>query len=554
MITQGKKDFPTRRQLHNLMKKGFLSAWLILVLMLSQKPALADDMLDSGTPNRQTTITIPYTRYTWWIARWLDNELLCTLVTNHEGLPTGDEIYTSCGKTIYNLWASTPACTANNQEEFSTTQCSGLYLHLANFEPAEKETVVDIPPPQVWVTLTNCSQGVAENHCLELPYIELTGEEPLPNEKIININAIYDGVQYNCNGETCLIPLSPTLLSGTTMEFWADSSFGDSSEHFTALLRVIDSGVAADPKEKGWYVDILSSQWKGNRVASCAQIWDAFPPIEGLPSWLSTPSIPELMASGETYFYLAGRLIEQKLVDASDCPSAGLLPNRYANACGMEKALPLVEEWQNKFDEQIIQIANQTGVPAQLMKNIFAQESQFWPGTFKDPKEFGLGQLTDNGAETILLWNPAFFKQFCPLMLSQETCGRGYVFLTKENQSLLRGALAKRAKVDCPDCQDGLETDHINFSINLFAQILQANCSQVSRMVYNATGRSPGSLLDYESLWKLTIANYHAGPGCMSYPLYQAWAKRDFNDWDAITYYLTPACQGVIYYVDKVTR
>jgi len=413
---------------------------------------------------------------------------------------------------------------------------------------------VDIPPPQVWITLTNCNQGSVENHCQQLPNLLLTGEEPLPNEKIITVHAIINDQKYNCSSDTCEIPLSPTLISGATMEFWADSSFGDSSEHFTAMLRVVDSGVSIDPTESGWYVDILSSQWKGNRVASCAQLWDAFPPLEGLPTWLSTPAIPELMASDETYFYLAGRLIEQNLVDASDCPSAGLLPNRYANACGMEKALPQVEAWQNKFDQQIIQIANQTGIPAQLMKNIFAQESQFWPGTFKDPKEFGLGQLTDNGAETILLWNPAFFKQFCPLVLDQNACERGYVYLSVGNQALLRGALATQSRADCPDCQGGFDTENINHSINLFAQILMANCSQVSRMVYNATGRSPGTLLDYESLWRLTVANYHAGPGCMSYPLYQAWAKRDFYDWESISNYLTPACQGVIYYVDNISR
>lgn len=526
----------------------------MLTMLLGYQPALANDSLDSGEQKRQTTIIIPYTRYTWWVVRWFDNEPLCSLVTNHEGWPTGDDIYTACGKVIYGLWATTPACVAANQGEFSTTQCSGVYLHQINFEPAEKEILVDLPPPQVWITLSNCSQVSADNHCIELPSLILAGEEPLPNEKIIAIHALFNGQEFDCSGATCEIPLSPTLLSGAAMEFWADSSFGDSSEHFTALLRVIDSGVSPDPTQSGWYVDILSSQWKGSRVASCAQLWDAFPPLEGMPTWLSTPAVPALMASDETYFYLAGRLIEQNLVDASDCPSAGLLPNRYANACGMEKALPQVEEWQNKFDEQIIRIANQTGIPAQLMKNIFAQESQFWPGTFKDPKEFGLGQLTDNGAETILLWNPSFFKQFCPLVLDRQACERGYVYLSDGNQSLLRGALATQAKAECLDCQVGFDTENINHSINLFAQILQANCSQVSRMVYNATGRSPGAVLDYESLWRLTAANYHAGPGCMSYPLYQAWARRDFNDWESISKYLTPACQGVIYYVDKVTR
>jgi hypothetical protein len=125
---------------------------------------------------------------------------------------------------------------------------------------------------------------------------------------------------------------------------------------------------------------VISSQWQGNEIATCAEIWQAFPPVGGVPDWLSTPEDPAFLASEEPYSYLAGRLIAEGVVDASSCPSGGLLSNGYADNCGLEVAMPEVIEWQNQFDDQIMDVALNSKVPAQLLKNLFALESQFWPG------------------------------------------------------------------------------------------------------------------------------------------------------------------------------
>jgi hypothetical protein len=53
------------------------------------------------------------------------------------------------------------------------------------------------------------------------------------------------------------------------------------------------------------------------------------------------------------------------------------------------KSHALCLEWQNQFDERIMEVALETGVPAQLMKNLFAKESQFWPGVFQKPEHMG---------------------------------------------------------------------------------------------------------------------------------------------------------------------
>lgn len=532
-----------------------INLWVVLTILLQAgsgtSPVRAADPTGETTV-RTKTITVSYTKYKWWVIRWSTNTPLCTVFTDHEGWPTGSEILRDCGTAVYTEWKNTTVCTT--AETAGPTSCSGVYVHLVSSEPAKKNIEVELPLAQVWLTLGNCNPNGSGGFCTTLPSLVLTGEEPLPNEHITAIQAILNGKTYYCEGSSCQILLSPTPIRGSTLEFWAESSFGDSSPHFTALLRVVDTGVSEVPDGGGWYVDVLSTQWKGKALASCAQLWDVFPPIGGLPFWLSTPESSSLLVTEEPYQYLAGRLIAQGVVDASACPAGGLLANGYADACGLEKALPTVQQWQNQFNQQILQVAKATGVPGQLLKNVFAQESQFWPGAFKDPKEFGLGQITDNGAEALLLWNNSFYNQFCPLVLDKSVCERGYVYLSTENQAILRGALAVEAKADCSACPTGLDLSNANFSIKLFAQALLANCSQVSRIVYNATGKYAGSVIDYENLWRLTVANYHIGPGCLSYAVYNTWNKREVMDWAHISSNLTQPCQSAIPYVDKIDQ
>ena len=90
------------------------------------------------------------------------------------------------------------------------------------------------------------------------------------------------------------------------------------------------------------------------------------------------------------YYYLAAQLIRNGLVDASHCPGGGFSTNTTANECGVETAAPVMTEWQNRFNSEILNVSQDTGVPAQLMKNIFSRESQFWPGIYDTLEEAGL--------------------------------------------------------------------------------------------------------------------------------------------------------------------
>lgn len=501
-------------------------------------------------PPRITTLIVDAVEYEWWLLRWADNSIVCQVIVEHEGQPTNDEILQDCGQVVYTEWQQTPACMLAPENQGDVSLCTGLYFMFVNSRAVQNTIEVELPPPSVEVSLSGCNPSFPENRCPVIPNLLLTGIEPLPNERIIEVHAVINGIEYICYDSICDVPLDVTTNVGIGVQFWAVSSFGDISEQFTAQVRVIESGITAS---SGYYVDVLSSQWSGRDLATCAQTWEAFPPVGGPPLWLVTPETPELLASDTPYYFLAGRLIAQGLVNASQCPGGGLLPNGYADECGLEKALPAVLEWQNQFDTRIIEVARETGVPAQLMKNLFAQESQFWPGMFNS-EHLGLGHITPKGVEVVLLWNQSFYQQFCPLVLDASVCSSGYAQLDPDYQSILRGALASRARTDCLDCPAGIDLTSANASIDLFAQTLLANCEQVAQEVFNASKNTPGDVAGYEDLWKFTLANYHAGPGCLSYALYTSWSRNRSLDWETVSQNFTPVCQGVVFYVDQIAR
>ncbi|KAF0107750.1 MAG: hypothetical protein FD146_1381 [Anaerolineaceae bacterium] len=539
-----------------LNRAGWTAAAILLVLGLALAPASGTSRVSAADgqppgPDRFTVITVDYTAYEWWLIGWSDNFVACRIFVDHTGMPTGDEVYNDCGEILYTAWSETKPC-PQAAEGGNLLDCRGYYIHFYKSHFAQKKVGVALPAPQVWVTLDGCSFSNSTNICSELPTLVLTGEEPLPNEKITAITVTVDGEEYTC-GPVCQFDLGPTGEAGLQLSFWAASSYGDTSEVFEARVRVAQIG-NSDNGDQTWYVDILSSQWRGAPSAGCAETWGLFPPVGGPPRWLSTPDQPEDLASNIPYDYLAGNLIIQGAVDVSGCADDGLLPNGAASPCGADAARPAVNDWQNRFDNLIYEVAWDTGVPAQLLKNLFSRESQFWPGVFTAKADVGLGQLTDNGADTTLLWNPSFYEQFCPLVLEDSVCRKGYPFLQPEDQEILRGALVHSVDAVCPDCPLGIDLRQADFSVSVFAQTLLANCGQAAQVLSQVSGLPPSEVSAYEDMWRFTLVNYNAGPGCLELALTDTMNSGEPLQWGYVMTHLTPVCQGAADYIADISR
>jgi hypothetical protein len=127
--------------------------------------------------------------------------------------------------------------------------------------------------------------------------------------------------------------------------------------------------------------------------------------------------------------------------------------------------------------------------------------------------------------------------------------------LKPADQAILRGALALEAKVDCPECPTGVNLMDTQTSVKLFASTILANCKQVDQIIRTATKDTPGLVSSYEDLWRFTVANYHVGPGCLSYAINMAWQTGAAPlTWQTVSNFFTEPCQGVIPYVEKITQ
>ena len=503
-------------------------------------------------PDRFAVITQNFTSYEWWLTSWTDNTVVCKIDIDHEGLPTGGDIFNVCGQDVYDEWIITKPCPQGST-------CDGYYLQFVKSDPAQRKVSVQQPRLVVWVTLNGCVPYKSTFRCIALPTLVLTGDEPLQGEHITGLAGNIDGKPFTCD-PVCQVDLVPTGGNGSTLQFWAYSSYGDSSEVFQARVRVAKSD---DPSDQAWYTDVLSTQWRGDTLAGCSQIWDKFPPVGGTPDWLNTPQRPEDLATNVSYEYLAAALIKHNVVDASACEAGGLLANGLANTCGLDAARPTVNDWQNRFNGLIFSAAQQTGVPAPLLKYIFARESQFWPGTDADHPEAGLGQMTVGGADALLTWNPSFYEQFCPSVLDQSICKTKIypnpedewqgIGLDEVERSLLRGALVQSVNAVCPDCFMGIDMDKADFSVGVFAQTLLASCKQTGEVININYNSAPGDSTSYEDLWRFTLVNYNAGPGCLGLAVDKTSSSGEPLDWDHLSAHLTPACQGAIEYVNDIS-
>jgi hypothetical protein len=499
-------------------------------------------------PQQETAV------YTWWLATWADGQMVCEIKIDHQGEPGGVDIYTQCGEGYYNTWLSTPSCHAAADGE-DTSACTGVYLRYVSVDqierdgPSEDISQHDLPPPQVWLDIRDCEFGAKSYSCPSAPQLILMAEDSLPTEQILKIEGVVGGAAFRCEDTaTCEVDLPVTEMVGAPLSFYAVSTSG-SSPLYQGRLRVLHHEEAAS-----WQVNVISDRWRGQSLSSCEQVWGAFPPAGDLPAWLASPQDIGQLATDLPYNYLAGRLITKGIVDGTPCARYGLESNGYANACGLELARGEVNTWQDRFDTHIIAASQKTGIPSRLIKEVIAQESQFWPGSWiYSPEERGLGQLTPEGADTLLMWNPDIFQQICPRILHRDTCQQGYSGISALERDLVRGGVMQRVNADCPNCFLGIDMIIADQSVEYFAWALKANCQQTGNLITQLRGGSPGALSSFVDLWLFTLVNYHAGAGCLHNAIAALPLEHELS-WATLLPHLDVECPGAREYVEKIVK
>ena len=301
--------------------------------------------------------------------------------------------------------------------------------------------------------------------------------------------------------------------------------------------------------------NILAAGWQNGEYTLSQIIASPTPTAAAVTkSYLDTPATAAGLQTNRPLAYLAGKLIAAGYVDVSACNGSALLENGFANNCGMTAAMPYVFVWQNRFDEAILKAAIEEQVPAVMFKNQLIQESQMWPQASRHvPPEYGIGQLTENGTDTLLMWNNNFFKKICNQSLEKDNCKKDYLSITDSERAFLRGATLIEVRSDCSNCQGKIDLKVAEKSIAVFAAAFKANFRQVDKIAKNLTGKAAVSQMEGQEVWKLAAANYHAGPGCTSSAMRATLKEKKPLRWKYISKNFQAGCESAVEYVERLT-
>ncbi len=373
-------------------------------------------------------------------------------------------------------------------------------------------------------------------YCYESPilhfFIKDLPENPADYALRIEIN----GQVYYFENTDVEFQLPFTFSNGFLIKYWFENLQGSifASDQFYYRLITIN------PETELYRIELLGHQWQ-EFVPTYAFAWNIFPPTDGSDyGWAEQyDSASDLMTSNN-YALLSGRLIWNGKVEADNCPNGGLELNGAANICGIEATREEVINWQNTHNSEM-QIAGQDAfIPPKLIKGIIAFESQFWP-SWEIEGEYGLGMITEDGVDMLLMWNQPYFFQKCTLLYSNGSCEKGFLGLSDEQISHLVGYVLQDI---------GTELEYL-----LIAEILNAASIQTSKVIHNYTGMTPSAVADFETLWHITLGIYNAGCGCMGNAIEESWKESNKSlTWSKISSNLNGDCASARDYLDKVIQ
>ena len=515
----------------NFLFLGRFSAFCVLLVLVSFvslfvlfRPTKADDNLGRHF-DEEVVVMVRH----WQLARWQDGGTVCDFQLQHQAWPSWNDVSQGCGPEVAKAWQSTPPC----QDAFyggTGAKCTGLVLRQLGQSAYSYTRRVELPEITLRVVATNCTPG---EECSTRPEIQVLAKEPLGDYQITRVHVRVGDRERIYDGFDAILRLPLTNDQGATLIYWAESSFGDESQRHTVKFRA----VREDGTESSYRFDLLNDDWEST-LPGGSVLWDIFPPSDGsLPQLFEQPPSAVYLATANRYAYLAGHLIRTGKVDVSECRDSGLSLDGAATVCGEKVSAPKVVEWQNQYDEQIFASALDYHIPAHVLKAVIAQESQFWPVS-NDPYELGLGYVTENGVDMLMLWNINYYLSLCVPAYGNNSCSAGYSNLQADRQTIIR-----RIAFD----KIGTQAE-----IDLLAAMLYASAAQTKQMVVNVAHTEPAGVSTYEDMWKISVANYYSGSGCIGTALRASLDESKPFTWTNVSGYLLGDCQIAKDYVQRV--
>lgn len=485
--------------------------WILLLFaaLLLAQPARADEGEGSvpdvpSHPMAHVTERVirqdePCQAFLWRAMDWETLKPVCSFYLYNQGQPTASEVKAYCGPSISGQWFQTSQISPSGE-----APDHGIYMLLDKIVNSTCSMASHLAP-------------VKFTHTISSNKLIITASEPLPEHSIQSIQGYYGSHPFECAGNRCEIQAVPTDNRGERVWYQAISSYDEQPTPRQHLYIRSQDGV----------IQVIDA----DHGTAAQQAWGSFP--DGDPGWLD----PAAAESSQGLAYLAGRLIETGQVDASSsCPGGGLLFNGYANLCGLEAARPVVDEAQNQYNARITAAAAAQGIPGQLLKSLIMAESQFWDGPnpwVKD--EAGIGHLTHNGADTLLMWHDEAYQQHCLPLFGSE-CNFGYTRLDDWQQGAIQNSV-----MEDPD-------------IETVAQALLANARQAGAVITDELGGYPGQHFSHEDIWRMALVNYNAGPGCLGAAIREAERHQDSVTIEGIMFELDLLCPGAAEYPNQITN
>ena len=505
-----------------------LPAGLILIVLLVLGLMLSEQVqAQTGGQGRFKTIEVQVTQYVWEIVSKSNGIAVCEVLLDREGTPSVQDAINTCSDRLslplMAAGASTPGPSA------ATAVPSVNYGQFSNYynwrfkTKREFTQTVKVPLPEMVLNIS-VPQGPVEK-----PYVTVSAYEPVVEYKIAAIQGKINQSDFSCAGSACDLFLTQESL----IVFRATSTFGDQSTEVQANVQIV--------KRPDGYVLTLSSLSPFTLFTdSCASLWGVS--TGATQKWAEFPQLPSQLSTNKTLHFLTSRLIFTGIVNAKDCPGGGFLSPSVPNSCGLERAKDATIQWQNQYDPVIWSAARKLGIPPKIIKTTIEKESQFWPGNARNfIEEFGLAQMNEIGADVALRWNNDLFKQACYGVLAN--CNIPYASLPTWQQAMVRGNLMRFINAECPGCVNGFDQTTTNQSVEVMANVLKANCSQIAFIMKENFAKS-----SYEDMWKFTMASYHSGYQCVYDAIDSTFRAGENINWNNVS--LRMNCPGGKEYVD----